>query len=377
MSRLDRGLLFALFALLGIGLVQVYSSSFIFAIESRGDGLYFFKRQLFFAVVGVGVLLTTANLPFRIIEKFGWMVWIVAGVGVLATMVPGLGIRAGGAARWLNLPGGFVFEPSELLKISLSLILATYFSRSFETLGKYDLPARAALLILPLLFVLKQPDFGTFAICSAVFIAILFAFGLQWRYVIAGMAVVIPAFYVLVMNVPYRRARVLAFLDPWADPEVKGFQAIQSMMSFQSGGITGVGLGQGQGKLFFLPEAHTDFTMAVLGEEMGFVGFLVVVGLYGFVVFRGLQLATRCEDRFQKVLALGLSLTFAFSVFINIGVVMGLLPTKGLTLPFLSYGGSSLLMCCFMFGLLLNVDRTERKAMPVGRKAQRLLRRKR
>ncbi|MES2965940.1 MAG: putative lipid II flippase FtsW [Bdellovibrionota bacterium] len=377
MSRLDRGLLFAILALLGIGLVQVYSSSFIFAIESRGDGLFFFRRQFFFAIVGIGVLLVTANMPFKLIEKFGWTLWLCAGLGVLATMVPGLGIRAGGAARWLNLPGGFVFEPSELLKVSLSLLLATYFSRTFENLGKYDWPVRAGLFMLPLLFVLRQPDFGTFAICSGVFIAVLFAFGLQWRYVIAAMAVAVPAFYMLVMNVPYRRARVLAFLDPWADPEVKGFQAIQSMLSFQSGGVTGMGLGQGQGKLFFLPEAHTDFTMAVLGEEMGFVGFLVVVGLYGYVVFRGLQLATRCEDRFQKVLALGLSLTFAFSVFINVGVVLGLLPTKGLTLPFLSYGGSSLLVCCFMFGLLLNVDRTERKAMPVGRKAQRLLRRKR
>ncbi len=377
MSRLDRGLLFAILALIGVGLVQVYSSSFIFAIESRGDGLYFFKRQLFFAIAGVGVLLAVANLPFRYIEKFGWMIWLAAGIGVLATMIPGLGIRAGGATRWLNLPGGFVFEPSELLKIALSLLLATYFSRGFENLGKYDWPIKAGLVTIPLLLVLRQPDFGTFAICSGVFIAVLFAFGLQWRYVLSALAVAVPAFYFLVMNVSYRRARVLAFLDPWADPEVKGFQAIQSMLSFQSGGMTGVGLGQGQGKLFFLPEAHTDFTMAVLGEEMGFVGFLVVVGLYGYVVFRGLQLATRCEDRFQKVLALGLSLTFAFSVFINIGVVMGLLPTKGLTLPFLSYGGSSLIMCCFMFGLLLNVDRTERKAIPVGRKAQRLLRRKR
>ena len=381
MLRLDRGILFAVFALLGIGLVQVYSSSFIFAIESRGDGLFFFKRQLFFTVVAVGVLLMTASIPFRWIEKFGWMLWIAAAVGVVATMVPSLGIRAGGAARWLKLPGGIVFEPSELVKISISLLLATYFSEKFaarfESFGKMNLPIRAGLLIVPLLFVLHQPDFGTFAICTSVFVSILFAFGLQWRYVIAAFTVAVPSFYFLVMNVPYRRARVLAFLDPWADPEVKGFQVIQSMLSFQSGGVTGVGLGQGQGKLFFLPEAHTDFTMAVLGEEMGFVGFLVVVGLYGYLVFRGLQLATRAEDRYHKVLALGLSLTFAFSVFINCGVVMGLLPTKGLTLPFLSYGGSSLMMCCFLFGLLLNVDRTDRKALPVGRRAERLLRRKR
>jgi cell division protein FtsW len=373
LARLDRGLLLAILALVGIGLVQVYSSSFIFAIESRGDGLYFFKRQMFFAVVTVGVLMFTALTPFRYVKRFGWLVWLFAAVGVALTMVPHLGIRAGGAARWLNLPGGLVFEPSELLKISLSLLLATFFSRRFE-LGRAEWPVRFVLLALPLMLVLRQPDFGSFAICSAVFICILFAFGLPWKFLIGAFAAGVPAFYFLVMNVAYRRARVLAFLDPWAEADKKGFQAIQSMLSFHSGGLMGVGLGQGQGKLFFLPEAHTDFTMAVLGEEMGFIGFLIVVSLYGYLVFRGLQLAARSEDRFGKVLALGLSLTFAFSVFINMGVVMGLLPTKGLTLPFLSYGGSSLMMMGFLFGLLLNIERTERGAIPVGRRAQRLMR---
>lgn len=377
MARLDRGLLLAVLALLGIGLVQVYSSSFIFAIESRGDGLFFFKRQLGFMIIAISVLLVTAHVPFRWIEKFGWLLWIVAAGGVVATMVPGLGVKAGGAARWLKLPGGFVFEPSEMLKIALSLLLATYFSRRTEILGKYEWPIRAALLIAPLLIVLRQPDFGTFVICSAVFAAVLFAFGLKWRYVFASAAVAIPAFYFLVMNVPYRRARIMAFLDPWADPEQKGFQVIQSMLSFQSGGLAGVGLGQGQGKLFFLPEAHTDFTLAVLGEEMGFLGVVIVLSLYGFLVFRGLQMAARTEERFPKVLALGLSLTFALSVFINVGVVLGLLPTKGLTLPFLSYGGSSMVMTCFLFGLLLNVESYERRAIPVGRRASRVMRRRR
>lgn len=377
MTRLDRGLLLAVFALLGIGLVQVYSSSFIFAIEARGDGLFFFKRQFAFSLLAIAALMITAQIPFRLIEKFGWLLWIGAGAAAALTLVPGLGIRAGGAARWLNLPGGFVFEPSELLKISLSLLLATFFSRRLEIFGQYEWIARPLIFAMPLLIVLRQPDFGTFAICCSVFVAVLFAFGLKWRYVIGALAVAIPAFYVLVMNVPYRRARILAFLDPWADPEQKGFQVIQSMLSFQSGGLTGVGLGQAQGKLFFLPEAHTDFTMAILGEEMGFIGFVIVIGLYGYLVFRGLQLAARIEETFPKVLAMGLSLTFAFSVFINVGVVMGLLPTKGLTLPFLSYGGSSLLMTCFMFGLLLNVERYDRKAIPVGRRAERLMRRSR
>ena len=374
MARLDRGLLLAVFTLIGIGLVQVYSSSFIFAVESRGDALYFFKRQLIFALAAIAVMILTANVPPRILERFGWMVWPVAAIGIIGTMIPGLGIRAGGAARWLNLPGGFVFEPSELLKISLGLLLATYFSKRAQFLGSWEWPAKILLLVAPLFLVLKQPDFGTFTICTFVFFATLFAFGLRWSYIVAVVSVAIPSFYFLVMSVPYRRARILAFLDPWSDPEQKGFQVIQSMLSFQSGGLTGAGLGQGQGKLFFLPEAHTDFTLAVLGEEMGFIGFIFVFALYGYLVFRGLQLATRSEDRFPRVLALCLSLTFAFSVFINAGVVLGLLPTKGLTLPFLSYGGSSLIMCCFLFGLLLNVERRERQAIPVGKRAERLAR---
>jgi cell division protein FtsW len=294
-----------------------------------------------------------------------------------------LGIRAGGAARWLNLPGGFVFEPSELVKISMPLLLASYVAKfqsqasehgDDETSNRLRWLMRALVFLAPLLLMLRQPDFGSFVICVAVFTGIIFAFGLQWRYIIGAVAAGIPTFYFMVMNVPYRRARIMGFLDPWSKMEREGFQAIQSMLTFQSGGLTGVGLGEGQGKLFFLPEAHTDFTLAVLGEEMGFIGFMAVISLYGYLVFRGLQIAVRSEDTFPKVLALGLSLVFAFSVFINVGVVIGLLPTKGLTLPFLSYGGSSLIMNCFLFGLLLNVERREREAIPAGRRAARLFR---
>ena len=165
-----------------------------------------------------------------------------------------------------------------------------------------------------------------------------------------------PAFYVLIVQVPYRFARIQAFLDPWADPSNKGFQVIQSMLSFRAGGIWGQGIGQGQGKLFFLPEAHTDFTLAVLGEELGFVGVMLVLLLYAFIVYKGFQIALKTEQTFPKAVAIGLSLAFGLSVFINFGVVMGLLPTKGLTLPFLSYGGSSLLVNCFAMGLLMNIN---------------------
>lgn len=353
---LSSSLFLAIITLLGIGLVQVYSSSFIFAIESYGDGLFFFKRQLIFALVAFAVLVGTIHIPLRVIEKYGWALWFIATLGVAATYVPGLGVRVGGALRWIRLPMGIRFEPGEMLKIAFSVWFASLLVRKENFLGRIKWHWLILFMILPLALLLKQPDFGTFAIIMVVAVTLLFAFGLQWKYITAALALIVPAFYFLVMTVPYRRARVLSFLDPWADPAQKGFQAIQSMLSFHSGGLTGVGLGQGQGKLFFLPEAHTDFTLAVLGEEMGFIGFVAILALYGFVVFRGIQIAVKAEDTYKRALALGLSVTFALSVFINAGVVMGLLPTKGLTLPFLSYGGSSLISLCFMFGLILNIE---------------------
>lgn len=353
---LSSSLFLAIITLLGIGLVQVYSSSFIFAIESYGDGLYFFKRQLIFAIISFAVLIGTIHIPFKYIEKYGWALWLVAFLGVAATFVPGLGVKVGGAARWLRLPLGLRFEPGELLKITFSIWFASLLVRQSNILSRIKLHWLFLMMVAPMMLLLKQPDFGTFAIIILVGVALLFAFGLQWKYIAGAFAIILPAFYFLVMMVPYRKARVLAFLDPWADPAQKGFQVIQSMLSFHSGGLTGVGLGQGQGKLFFLPEAHTDFTMAVLGEEMGFVGFVLILALYGFVVFRGIQISVKSDEPFKKALCLGLSVTFALSVFINAGVVMGLLPTKGLTLPFLSYGGSSLISLCFMFGLILNIE---------------------
>lgn len=262
----------------------------------------------------------------------------------------------GGAARWIQLPFGVRFEPSEVLKFSFSFLFAAMLVRQENVLRHFKWWALAAMIIVPLFLLLKQPDFGSFAIIICVGVGLLFAFGLKRRYIAAAVAIMLPAFYFLVMRVPYRRNRVLAFLDPWADPEQKGFQVIQSMLSFHSGGMTGTGLGQGQGKLFFLPEAHTDFTLAVFGEELGFVGFTLLLFLYLFVILRGFQISLKCEKPYLRALSIGITMTFALSIFINAGVVMGLLPTKGLTLPFFSYGGSSLVTLCLMLGVLLNIE---------------------
>lgn len=357
---LSSSLFLSLFALLGIGLVQVYSSSYIFATESYDDGLYFFKRQFIFTLLAFATLIFTTQIPFEKIRQHAWLLWLGAFILVLATFVPGLGVKVGGAQRWIGLPMGIRFEPSELLKIAFSFLFASIVCREQNFLSKLKWGWLFLLVTVPIVILLKQPDFGSFAIIVLVGTALLFTFGLNLKWLAVAFASAMPVFYFLVWHSPYRKARVQAFIDPWSDPAQKGFQVIQSMLSVHSGGLTGQGLGQGQSKLFFLPEAHTDFTMAVLGEELGFIGILAILTIYGFVVFRGFSIAIKTNDLFKKTLALGLSTTFALSVFINMGVVMGLLPTKGLTMPFLSYGGSSLVVLCFMFGILLNIEMSER-----------------
>ena len=354
---LDRGILLSVFFLVGLGLVQVYSSSYIFATEVYGDGLFFFRKQLLFSVLFIFTVFGTAYISWPNAMKFGWILWGVAVICVAGTFIPGLGMKVGGAHRWLNLPMGFRFEPSELLKVTYPFVLATLVADYAR--GNIDKAwlMKVGAALLPLLMLLGQPDFGSFVIVLLLAFSLLVAFGLRWRVLLTGVAPAVPTLAYLVMSTPYRRMRVEAFLNPWADPAEKGFQVIQSMLSFYSGGLTGRGLGQGQGKLFFLPEAHTDFTLAVLGEEMGFIGFLILMMVYGFVVFRGFQIALHLQRYRERALALSFSLLLSISVFINCGVALGLLPTKGLTLPLLSYGGSSLICTALLIGWLLNLER--------------------
>ncbi len=352
---LSSSLLLTLLALMGVGLVQVYSSSYVFAIEYYNDGLFFFKKQLLFTIIGMAAMMAMIWIPIDKIKKYGWISWFVAAGLIVLTMIPGIGVKVGGAHRWIQVPFGFRIEPAEILKLTFVLLLATFITR-YKGFQLKRLFSWSLCIFIPMALVLKQPDFGTFALIMAVGFCLLFAFGLPWAAIIATVSVAIPAFYVIVMSVGYRRERVLAFLDPWSEAHQKGFQVIQSMLSFHSGGLWGSGLGQGQGKLFFLPEAHTDFTLAVLGEEMGFMGLFVVMSLYGFLVFRCFQLSLKTDDKFQKAVCLGIALTFGLTVIINAGMSMGLLPTKGMALPFLSYGGSSLIASCVMFGLMLNLE---------------------
>ncbi|MBX7231698.1 MAG: putative lipid II flippase FtsW [Bdellovibrionales bacterium] len=352
------GLLLALFFLMGFGLVQVYSSSYLYALESYGgDGLFFFKKQILFTIISAILMVVICYLPWGLSRKLGILFWILSCIGLVATFIPGVGLRVGGAHRWLQLPWGFRFEPGELLRISSPFIVTYCLTSTSRKWGLWENPLRIFLVITPILMVLEQPDFGNFVICILVAMFLIFINGIPWRYLLAGSIALLGGFIYLIIREPYRLARIKSFLNPWADPEVKGFQIIQSLLSFHTGGLTGVGLGQGQGKLFFLPEAHTDFTMAVLGEEIGFLGFVFVLLIYGFVIFKGFQISMRSQTERDRLISAGLTITLALSIFINIGVTLGLLPTKGLALPFLSYGGSSLFCSAVASGWLLSLQR--------------------
>jgi cell division protein FtsW len=361
MSReLDRPFLLCILFLLGLGVVQVYSSSFIFAIESFSDGLFFVKKQALFAALGVATLLIVAYMPWHWVVRLGLAIWALAVVGVVLTLIPGVGVKVGGAARWLNLFSGLRIEPTEFLKYTYPFAVAAVWSADAFSFSKKQRGWLTFFLVLPLALVLQQPDFGTVAILTTVLFAILFSRGLPWKYVFAGGVLSSIAAYFLIVKVEYRMARLQAFIDPWSDPAQKGFQVIQSLLGFFSGGLTGVGIGQGQGKLFFLPEAHTDFTLSVLGEELGFIGVAVTFFLFGYIALRGLQIVAKAREESQQILSLGVTLTFAVTALVNSGVALGVLPTKGLGMPFLSYGGSALLATCFGLGVLLNIEKMQR-----------------
>ena len=345
----------------GLGLVQIYSASYIFSIERYNDGLFFFKKQVLFSLIGLIALLFMATISWKWARIFGISLWVLSVVLVIATLIPGIGVAAGGAQRWLDLPFGFRFQPAELFKVSspfafiylMALKEQSFFDQRPFLFWIFPTFAFA----LPLLVFALQPDFGTIVLFLCLILSVVFVLGLRWRYICASLALISLGMYLMVVFTPYRMARIKAVMDPWSDPLETGFQVIQSMVSFHSGGMFGVGLGHGQGKLFFLPEAHTDFTLAVFGEETGFFGFCVLLILYALLVYYGMKIALRTEDLLQKVLAFSLSMVFAFSTLIHIGVNLGMLPPKGLTLPFMSYGGSALVCTFLLFGWLLNIEK--------------------
>lgn len=353
----DARLLFPLFFLVGIGLVMVYSASSALALEDYGSDTHFLRRQLVFFGLGTLGLLVARRFPLRWLQTLAYPLLALSFLLLLAVFVPGLGQSAGGATRWLRM-GNFTFQPAELARFALVLYLAYSMSKKGFRVKAFSigiLPHGLVLcgLAIPILL---QPDFGSAVLLTLVSLGLLFVGGVPLRHLGMSLVALLPVATAFVVTAPYRLRRVLSFWDPWAHANDAGYQVVHSLLAFGSGGIWGVGLGNGHQKLFYLPEPHTDFIFSVVGEELGLVGVLGVLIGYALLILGGLRIAWRTEDAFGKNLAAGLTLSLGLQAVINMGVALALLPTKGLTLPFLSYGGTSLVVSMVSVGVLMNVD---------------------
>lgn len=354
----DPWLLISALILTGLGVIMVYSASSALAGKRYLDSAYFVKHQLAHVAVGFLVMAWLASQDYQRLRKLVWPVLILVFLALVAVLIPGVGHRAGGAARWLRL--GFVsVQPAELAKLAMVFFLAHWLSRHqdrIKSLFVVFLPclAMAGLMIGP---ILAEPDLGTSVMIMAVTATLLFAAGNRASYLAALGLACAPGLYFLIFKVSYRLDRLTGFLNPWDDPADTGFQIIHSFLAFGSGGLMGAGLGGSKQKLFYLPEPHTDFILSVLGEELGLWGMALTLGLFMVLIWRGVRATLNARDLFGAYLALGATVVVGLQAFVNAAVVMGLLPTKGMTLPFISYGGSSILTNFACLGLMLSVAR--------------------
>ena len=355
--EIDRFLFLMIFFLMGIGLVQIYSASYIYATDTYNDGLFFFKKQFLFVTIGLCLMLSLSLLPKPWIFRLGLMIFFSSLFLLVLTIIPGIGIKAGGATRWIALPFGFRLEPSEFFKVSLPFVASLIIVDHWRTQSLKSSLLFIILGLLPVVVFIKQPDFGALVIYCLVLFSLMFLKGIQWRVLLLTGFLSFSSLFLFILTSPYRLERFKSFLDPWSYFSSSGFQTIQSLLGFYTGGFMGIGLGNGQSKLYFLPEAHTDFTLSVLGEEAGFIGVSLVLLLFGMILFRLFHLSKGIWDESMRYIFLGLSMTFGIQTFINFSVSLGMLPTKGLTLPFLSYGGSSLISMSLLFGFALAIQR--------------------
>ena len=361
-GRYDSVLLGAVLALLAIGVVMVYSSSSVVALMSYNDASYFMKRQIIWALLGLLALMAATHFDH---EKLGnkRVVGILVAVTFLllvAVLIPGVGRTVNGARRWLRF-GSLSFQPAELMKFTLVVYLSAYLSGKGERIRDFTHGVVPGLLVSGafLGLTLVQPDFGTVAVVGLVLFAMYFAGGAKLLHLAGLFIVVVPLGVVAVATKAYRLRRFMTFLDPWADPQGAGHQIVQSFVAFGSGGVFGRGLGEGRQKLLFLPERHSDFIYAVIGEELGIIGALVVLMLFGLVLWRGMAIARNAQG-IARMLALGFTLLLTMQALFNMAVVTGIVPTKGIALPLVSYGGSALVVTLASVGVLLNISKRHR-----------------
>ncbi len=355
----DHILLYTVLTLLAIGWIMVYSSSAVVADITYHDGFKFLKKQLLFSFLGLLAMLAIMKTDYRKLRAWTYPILAVSILLLVLILIPGLGLglKVGLARRWLWTPW-FTFQPSELGKLALVLFIAYSLAKKGDRIKEFFLGFLPVLAIsgIMIFLVVLEPDMGTAIFMGILTMILLFIGGTKFSYLLATPLFAAPGLYLLITHFHYSHRRIMAFLNPWEDMQGMGFQIIQSFVALGSGGVWGVGLGDGRQKLFFLPAAHTDFILAILGEEVGFLGMMGIILLFVILIWRGIKIALRAEDPFGAHLAMGITSMIALQAIINMGVVLGLLPTKGLTLPFISYGGTSLVVNLLGIGILLSIS---------------------
>ena len=365
---IDLVLLAAVMGLVVIGTIEVYSSSAVYALKKSGDGAYFLKRQLLWVGLGLGALWLGARTDHRWLSRRTYSLLAVSLGALVAVLF--LGATINSARRWFVL-GPLSIQPVELAKLALVTYLAYSLSRKADRLEKFTIGFVPHLLVCAVMMalLLKQPDLGSSIILGATTMTLLFVAGTRTSYILLAVLAAAPVAYHFIVGTPWRMKRFLAFFNPEAFSDNVAYQIVQAHIAVGSGGATGQGLGDGLQQLGYMPEGHSDFIAAAIGEELGFVGLLVVLTLYGLVLWRGARAALIAREPFGAYLAFGITIGFAFQAVVNFGVVLGLLPAKGITLPLVSYGGSSFIMSMYLVGIVLNIGRAAPPA-PVARKRQ-------
>lgn len=345
--------------LIAIGIIMIYSASSIYAWERYKDGAFFLKRHVSFLAIGLIMAFLMMSMDYRKLAEHAKPLLLISLILLVLVLIPGVGREVAGARRWFRFK--FIsFQPSELATMAAVIYTADFISRRGDVIKTFIRGFVPPICIMGVtaLLILIQPDLGTTLALGIVVFIMLFVARVRARYLLSLLLASIPTLFILIFSVPYRRMRIMAFLNPWLDPKGSGFQIIQSQVALGSGGIFGVGLGQSRQKLFYLPAAHTDFIFSIIGEELGLLGTMAVVLLFILLIQQGLKIIKNAPDKFGYFLALGIVSMISLKAVINIGVSCGILPTKGLPLPFISYGGSSFIFDMISIGILMNIGRT-------------------
>lgn len=355
----DTVLFVTILMLLGVGIIMILSASSHLGDLNYGSPYYFFIRQIIWALIGTALMLFVSRIDYKLYKKWAKAIYLLAVVLLALVLVPGVGsgeIR--GAKRWINL--GFMdFQPSEAAKLAIIIFLSASLSKNYKKLKKFwtgFVPNFIWVGIIGVLLLL-EPHYSALLLIFAISVIIMFAAGAEIKHFIFCLlpAVALGAFGIFVSD--YRADRFFSYLDPWADPTGSGWQVIKSLYAIGSGGIFGLGLGQSRQKYLYLPDAHNDFIMAIIGEELGLIGMIFVMGLFVILIWRGIMIATKSKDMFAGLVAVGITMMVALQVLLNIAIVTGWLPVTGMPVPFLSYGGTSLVVFMVMMGILLNISR--------------------